>query len=230
MLTCHIENGISVMKLNASGGIVWKKLIENADFIFYKAAVTSNDGIVIAGACRTRLCHHLSVVQFKGDGSIGRSAKYSLSPSYLTSVSDLIQTPDGGYVIAGYIYNLQNGARIEHRGFLLKINSSLQIVFLKDFNAGGDGLNIFPSTNDGYLILGSCGPKGQGLLISDMKSTAKPGCNFFHSATALSIPFGQLIVKQPATREVSGSPSDISINNLSARSEASSHVESVICQ
>jgi hypothetical protein len=216
MLICSIENSLSVMKLNASGGIVWKKLVENTDYIFYKAAVTTNNELVIATACNAQIC----LVQFKGDGSIGRSAKYSLSPSSVNSVTDLIQTPDGGYAITGYTNR--------NRGFLLKINSSLQIAFLKEFNARGNGLNIFPSSNGGYLIFGS---QRQGLLISRMKSTGTvPGCNFFHSATALRIPFGQIEVKQPATREVSGRVSDISINNLSATSVASSQAESVICQ
>jgi hypothetical protein len=177
---------------------------------------------VIAGKCKD--CNHLSLVQLNTDGTVGWRAKYSLHPPRVLSITDLIQTPDGDYVING-TFGSQGGQ--DAKAFLAKIDSSRQIVFLKAFSTEGvrQG-SVFPASNGGYLIFRQM---GQGLLISNVDSNGTlPGCNLFYSSTALRIPFGQLKLNQPATRE--DSPNTLSIRDIALRSAASTSPESIVCQ
>ena len=198
------------------------KSFEVPAFDFQTVKVTSDGGIVLAGNCRD--CHQLSLIRLDLNGEITWKTKYVLQVFGGPGISDFTQTPDGGYAVAGTIVP---GKGKTVNPFLLKIDSSLNVVFQENQGKSNlSGGSVF-AIGSGYLIFRSNG--GKDTLISKVnpKGTV-PGCSSFYSVPTERIAFGELTTKRLNVRGPVGLA--LGTTDIAVTSVATHQSVSTVCQ
>ena len=159
-----------VVKLSSSGTIQWQRCLGGSDYEWGTSIIQTTDGgYVFTGLTQSKdgdvTGHHLSYI----DGSDAWVVKLSASGNIVWQkclggtlkdiANDVVQTFDGGYLIAAYTES-QNGDVTTHLGqrdaWLIKLSSTGTLLWEKSY--GGTDYNEFSaitSTPDGgYLISG----------------------------------------------------------------------------
>jgi outer membrane protein assembly factor BamB len=212
--------GALVIKVNDSGAILWKKSLQMPNLSVQTIAATSDNGIVLAGSCYNN-CKQLFMVRLKADGSVQSKRRYSLQVASVGSVTDIIQTSDGGFAITGSVYeNAGNRPNV----FVTKIDSTGKASFQRTFRIGGSyGVSVF-ALCDGYLLFGSA----TDTIILKLDSQALlHGCDLVSSPPISPIPFGNLRINKAQINAAT----DISLgtNDLAGSSIAARRPESDLC-
>lgn len=151
-------NGADVIKLNNLGTILWKKSLRLEGFAFRTALVTSVHGVVLAFSDGCSQCNKISLVALQRDGSVSWKATYSSDDSVGYDISDLMETPDGGYIIVS-----------DNNRSLLRIDSSQKVVF--NTMRGLSPMFVFNSKDGGILIF------DRNMEISKLDPKMGAGCS-----------------------------------------------------
>jgi hypothetical protein len=205
--------GALVIKVNEAGGILWKKSLQMPNLSVQTIAATSDNGIILAGSCK-RNCKQLFVVRLKADGSVQSKLRYSLQVARVGSVTDIIQTSDGGFTITGSVDDTENRSRV----FVAKIDSKGKASFQRTFHISGFGEFSVFALSHGYLLFGST---DRDTIILKLDSQGlRPGCGLVSSAAIAPIPFGNLRISQrqiSAAADLSLGTSDLAGSSIAAR-------------
>ena len=157
-----------ILKLNSDGSIVWQKIYgglyhDNVNSI----QQTSDGGYIAAGFTDSPFNSnytHFWVFKLNGDGTSAWQKTYGCSNNdYAQSVQ---QTPDGGYIVAGYGYDY---------GFsnadacVLKLNSDGTAAWQKtyDYSTNDHASSIRQTADGGYIVAGY----STGLWVLKLDST-----------------------------------------------------------
>ena len=157
----HEDGDIWVVKLNASGNIMWQKSFgdsgwNTANFI----QQTSDDGYIFAGYTLPSAADYNEawIVKLNASGDI--EWQKHLGGSGGDEANSIQQTDDGGYIFAGYTTS-NDGDVVGVHGlgdlWIVKLNASGDIVWQKCFGGSAwDYANSIQQTNDGgYIVAGS---------------------------------------------------------------------------
>jgi hypothetical protein len=226
LLAVSSENGASVIKVNDSGVVVWEKSLEIPGFILQTMGSTSDNGVVLAGNCTD--CNQLYLVRIKADGKLGWKAKYSFQVGRLQSVTDLIQTSDGGYAVTGTITDSKGHNAI---GFFAKIDSLRNVSSQRTFRVGqARGGSIFAASDGTYFLFAATNGEWSGdtLVLKLDTNGVVPGCAFVHSSSVTRVAFGEL--KTSRIKVSSPINPELGTSDFVANSKLSHHAVTNVCK
>ncbi|RMG19937.1 MAG: hypothetical protein D6732_29330, partial [Methanobacteriota archaeon] len=148
------SSDIWVIKLNASGTIVWQKVFGGADVDFSSYIVENGLFYILAGETQSfgsgvGSTTDLLILKLDSSGNIVSQNTYGVFG--WQRVNALVTTSDGGYILAGYTTNPVPAPLI------IKFNSSDLIDWQKLYDGGNyDEIQSIVQTSDGgYAVTGS---------------------------------------------------------------------------
>ncbi len=162
----HGGNDYWIVKLDADGGISWQKSLGGSNHErAYSIVQTTDGGYVVAGESSSNdgevSGNHGGYDYWvvKLDASGGISWQKSLGGSSYDSANSIIQTSDGGYIVAGQAYS-NNGNVSGNQGnadyWVVKLDASGGISWQKSLGGTADDFaySIFQTTDGGYIVAG----------------------------------------------------------------------------
>jgi hypothetical protein len=161
---------IYVVKLDSSGNIVWSKTIGGSYDDEARSIIQSSDGgYVIAGKIWNFMAGRgdMYVVKLDANGNV-QWAK-TIGGGFGTSANSIIQSSDGGYVVAGLIWNFGAGG---FDMYVVKLDSSGNVQWTKTIGGSYEDVaySIIQSSDGGYVIAGRTNRSGSnvGLGYTDI--------------------------------------------------------------
>jgi hypothetical protein len=160
-----------VVKLDSVGSIQWEKRIDSGSGSTdygYSIIQSSDEGYVIVGASFSQNADVL-VAKLDFNGAIQWTR--TLGGSNIEIGSDLVQTEDGGYLIACY-GNLSSSGIIGSYGsldgWLVKLDSLGNFIWQKCYGgSGGDSFYSIDKTIDGSFILSGNSKSNDGIVTGN---------------------------------------------------------------
>jgi hypothetical protein len=149
---------LSVIKVDPLGNMQWnKELGEHSVNLGDYSIVQTNDGnyIIAAG---TSSCNLADIWMIKIDANGNRLWEKTFCESEVNFCSEVQQTRDDGYIIAGrFISSIGNEANLR----LIKTDASGNRIWDRTFDGAGfiAAFSIQQTNDDGYVITGSMRPK-----------------------------------------------------------------------
>ncbi|MCJ7580438.1 MAG: hypothetical protein MUP98_07870 [Candidatus Aminicenantes bacterium] len=144
-----------IIKLSAEGNIIWQKSYGDEDINYvYSLQQTGDGGYIIAGntGINDAEGHDFLILKLFFDGTVEWSKTYGESGD--DKPSSILQTSDGGYIVAGYTNVFGAGSSDI---WILKLASDGTIEWQKTYG-GSEGENAYSlkHTNDGgYIVAGT---------------------------------------------------------------------------
>lgn len=160
---------IYLVKLNSSGNMQWQKFYGGSSLeTFWEVSNTNDGGFVFAGYTTSQdgdvSGNHGQgdawIVKLNSSGDI--QWQKCLGGTKMDLARSVIQTSDGGYIMAGYTYS-NDGDITHHNGttatadvWIVKLNNTGQIEWQKNY--GGTSLDMAHSirqtSDNGYVVVG----------------------------------------------------------------------------
>ena len=169
----HGYSDLWIVKLNSNGAIIWQKSIGGSNYDGYTGSSvdlpciqqTNDGGYIVSGASGSNdgdvSGNHGNndywIVKLNSNGDI--MWQKSLGGSGSDTPYSIKITSDGGYIVVGNSYS-NNGDVTDHHDILdswvVKLNSSGNIIWKKSLGGGSDFGGYIQQTNDGgYIVAGS---------------------------------------------------------------------------
>jgi hypothetical protein len=210
--------GSKIIKVGDSGNVVWKKNLRLNGFYVNSLTRTSTNGIVLAGF---DLESPLVLICLDDNGRIKWRARYSVNVANF-SVSNVISTPDGGYVVTGTALK---------GWFILRIDAHQNIIQQKALGLNGTPVvprSVFAITDGGYFLFGSGDhsndTNNDTFFLHLNSDTAVPGCSFNRRLISKKMPSPKILLSNPTITPNSLSfptPTSIQINTAVSRQPTS---------
>jgi uncharacterized delta-60 repeat protein len=151
-----------VVKLDGSGNVVWTKTIGGSNSDVANSIVQSSDGgYVVAGETLSFGASGRDIYVVKLDSSGNIVWTKTIGGSRDDFANSVIQSSDGGYVIAGYTQSFGAGG---WDIYVVKLDSSGNVIWSKTIG-GGDAdvaYSIIQSSDGGYIVIGRTQSFGAG--------------------------------------------------------------------
>lgn len=158
---------IWVVKVNSSGVLQWQKSLGGSeDDRGYSVKQTTDGGYIVAGTTRSndgdvtgyKNWEDYWVIKLDNSGNIQWQKTYGGSKD--DEARSIIQTTDGGYIVAGYSNSTDGDVTGNKGGFdhwIVKLNSTGAIQWQKNFGGGEDdrAYAIQQTTDGGYIVAGT---------------------------------------------------------------------------
>lgn len=158
---------IWVVKVNSSGTLQWQKSLGGSqDDRGYSVRQTSDGGYIIAGTTRSndgdvtgyKAWEDYWVIKLDSSGSVQWQKTYGGSKD--DEARSIIQTTDGGYIVAGYSNSTDGDITGNKGGFdhwILKLDNAGAIQWQKSFGGNQDdrAYTIQQTADGGYIFGGS---------------------------------------------------------------------------
>ena len=158
---------IWVVKLNSSGQLIWEKSFGgSSDEEAFSVQQTSDGGFIISGNTRsndgdvTGYHGNTDCWVIKQDSDGGLQWEKTLGGNAYETANSVIQTEDGGFIVAGYTSSANGDVTKNHGdrdGWLVKLNSEGEIVWQKTLGGSLDDelYDIRRTSDGGYILAGS---------------------------------------------------------------------------
>ncbi len=155
-----------VVKLNATGTLVWQKALGgNSEDFAHSIQQTSDDGFIVTGYT---FSNNGDITENNGDYDywivkLNAVGELSWQKSFGGSGSDwaysVIQTNDEGYIIAGHSESTDGDVVGNHGGndmWLVRLNSVGDFLWQKTLGGSGDdrAFSIKQTSDDGFIVAG----------------------------------------------------------------------------
>ena len=153
---------VIVVKLDANGNPQWTKTICGPDNEMVNALIqTSDGGYAIAGYTKSFGAGNGDVYVVKLDANGNLQWTKTIGGPDDESGNSLIQTPDGGYVIAGYTRSFGAG---EWDVYVVKLDANGNLQWTKTIGGPADeiGISLIQTSDGGYAIAGATESFGAG--------------------------------------------------------------------
>ncbi len=142
---------ILVIKLDSSGNLIWQKVYSNNFGTFANALeLTSDGGYIVGGEVYTTTYFPAIVIKLDSKGTIQWSRIYS-DLGVGVQLNSIINTVDGGYALAGFIFNG------EDKAWIGKIDSNGNIKWQKTYGSATANrifVNIEQTNDGGFVAFG----------------------------------------------------------------------------
>jgi uncharacterized delta-60 repeat protein len=156
------DRDIYVVKLDSSGNVIWTKTIGGGNLDYALSIIQSSDGgYVVAGYTVSFGAGWMDIYVVKLDSSGNVIWTKTISGSGNDAALSIIQSSDGGYVVAGYTSSF--GAGYEDI-YIVKLDSSGNVIWTKTIG-GSDSdraYSIIQSSDGGYVVAGYTSSFGAG--------------------------------------------------------------------
>ncbi|TND10026.1 MAG: lipoprotein [Bacteroidetes bacterium] len=156
------NNDILLMRLDASGNPLWTKkyggsLLDDARAFL----ATSDGGYIMVGSSTSYCAENVDLYVIKTDSLGDTLWTASFGGYYIESGNAVTETPQGGFLIAGYA---KLAANVSGDIYLLRLDAQGQLTWSKRFGGiGNDYVNAILNTADGgCFIAGSSDSTGNG--------------------------------------------------------------------
>jgi uncharacterized delta-60 repeat protein len=143
-----------VVKLDSAGNVEWTKTIGGSDWDEAYSIIQSSDGgYVVAGETSSFGAGGFDFYVVKLDSAGNVEWTKTIGGSYSDVAYSIIQSSDGGYVVAGYTESFGAGGRDI---YVVKLDSAGNVQWTK--NIGGRSIDevwsIIQSSDGGYVVAG----------------------------------------------------------------------------
>jgi uncharacterized delta-60 repeat protein len=170
-----------VVKLDANGNVVWSKTIGGIYGDGAHSIIQSSDGgYIVAGSTQTFGAGGWDIYLVKLDSSGNvQWTKTIGGPAFLDDALSIIQSSDGGYVVAGGIQSFGAGGPDM---YVVKLDSVGNVQWTKTIGGSGwDGaFSIIQSSDGGYVVAGytrSFGAVGEDFYVVKLAPDGTLGCH-----------------------------------------------------
>jgi pimeloyl-ACP methyl ester carboxylesterase/dipeptidyl aminopeptidase/acylaminoacyl peptidase len=149
------QSNLILIKTDAEGNEIWSRTYGNKIlYLGFGVAQTPDGGYVLIG-WEAKTIPDRDVIAIKTDenGEVEWSRTWDLDPGDRDGGFDMILTAEGHVVIAG-IASMDDGPR---RAILIKVDLAGNEVWVKEYDAGGEGSefwDIMEDTDGGYVMAG----------------------------------------------------------------------------
>jgi hypothetical protein len=153
---------IYVVKLDSSGNVEWTKTIGGGSWDEARSIIQSNDGgFVVAGWTSSFGAGSFDMYVVKLDSSGNVQWTRTIGGSSNEVANSIIQSRDGGYVVAGYTASFGAGS---FDIYVVKLDSSGNVQWTKTIGGGSDeeAWSIIQSRDGGYVVAGYTASFGAG--------------------------------------------------------------------
>jgi uncharacterized delta-60 repeat protein len=153
---------IYVVKLDSSGNVVWTKTIGGSSYDFaYSITQSSDGGYVVAGETSSFGAGNSDIYVVKLDSSGNVQWTKTIGGSSNDGAVSIIQSSDGGYVVAGSTESFGAGSQDI---YVVKLDSSGNVVWTKTIGGSSDDVafSITQSSDGGYVVAGRTPSFGAG--------------------------------------------------------------------
>jgi uncharacterized delta-60 repeat protein len=151
-----------VVKLDSNGNVVWTKTIGGSNSDVANSIVQSSDGgYVVAGETLSFGASGRDIYVVKLDSSGNIVWTKTIGGSWDDFANSVIQSSDGGYVIAGYT---QSFGASWYDIYVVKLDSSGNVIWSKTIGGGNADVaySIIQSSDGGYIVIGRTQSFGAG--------------------------------------------------------------------
>jgi uncharacterized delta-60 repeat protein len=151
-----------VVKLDSNGNVVWTKTIGGSNSDVANSIVQSSDGgYVVAGETLSFGASGRDIYVVKLDSSGNIVWTKTIGGSWDDFANSVIQSSDGGYVIAGYTQSFGAGG---WDIYVVKLDSSGNVIWSKTIGGGNADVaySIIQSSDGGYIVIGRTQSFGAG--------------------------------------------------------------------
>jgi hypothetical protein len=150
-----------LVKTDSTGHEVWSKTYGAEDEELCGGAVTTSDGgYILAGSTLSFQVGKASIYVVKTDGKGDTLWTRVFPHEYGSMAEDIIQTPDGGYALAG-----REGTHGEgHNMYLMRLDSTGKLLWTKSYGgkAWDDGQVVRQTRDGGFVLCGRTESYGYG--------------------------------------------------------------------
>jgi hypothetical protein len=153
---------VYLIKTDASGDTVWTRTFGGTDRDYgYSVAQTADDGYIIVGGAYSFGAGGCDVYLIKTDASGDTIWTRTFGGAENDYGYSVLQTADGGYVIAGYTKSFGVGWT---NVWLIKTDASGNTMWTRTFGGASHehGYSVAQTTDSGYVIVGKTGSFGAG--------------------------------------------------------------------
>jgi uncharacterized delta-60 repeat protein len=143
-----------VVKLDSGGNVQWTKTIGGSDWDVARSIIQSSDGgYVVAGATSSFGAGWYDIYVVKLDSAGNVQWTKTIGGSSDDEANSIIQSSDGGYVVAGWTKSF--GAGWEDI-YVVKLDSSGNVLWTKTIGGSSDdeANSIIQSSDGGYVVAG----------------------------------------------------------------------------
>jgi Leucine-rich repeat (LRR) protein len=156
------ESDIYVIKLDENGHIVWQKTYGGSNYDLANSIQQTKDGgYIIAGYTESFGTGGRNVYIIKLDENGEKEWEKIYNINYLDEAFSIMQTADGGYIVAGYTYSFGEGGSDV---YIIKLKENGSKVWEKIYGGNDhDGASSVQQTTDGgYIVAGGTSSFGAG--------------------------------------------------------------------
>jgi hypothetical protein len=142
------------VKLDSSGNIVWAKTIGGSGSDEANSIIQSSDGgYVVAGGTSSFGAGYRDIYVVKLDSAGNVQWAKTIGRSYLDEAYSIIQSSDGGYVVAGWTWGFGAGYGDM---YVVKLDSSGNVIWTKTIGGSNSdaAYSIIQSSDGGYVVAG----------------------------------------------------------------------------
>jgi hypothetical protein len=200
------DSDIYVVKLDSSGNVIWTKTIGGSlTDVAYSIIQSSDGGYAVAGYTGSFGAGGWDIYVVKLDASGNVQWTKTIGGSYGDEANSIIQSSDGGYVVAGWTESFGAGDRDM---FVVKLDSSGNVQWTKTIGGSNDdgALSIIQSSDGGYVVAGGTGSFGVRGDIYVVKMDANGNVCFSQNITNYSVSSNVGSSSSPSTVAISQSP------------------------
>ncbi|MEO0211993.1 MAG: hypothetical protein ABIN66_09115 [candidate division WOR-3 bacterium] len=144
-----------ILKINSSGSLSWAKTFGGPDDDIAHSIVRTADGGYAVAGCTFQMSNYnyaLRVLKLNSDGTLSWARTFGGGTGDDHPWS-IIQTTDGGFVVAGYTTSFGAGG---HDVIVLKLASNGTLSWARTFGGTDweDALSVIQTIDGGYLVAG----------------------------------------------------------------------------
>jgi hypothetical protein len=167
-----------IIRLDSTGNILWDRTLGGNSYDYYPTAIQTTDGGFLIGGTSSSVISGNKTENYVGYGpfvfepnedywiiKLNDSGtiewQNTIGGNSTDVLRDMLNTPDGGYLLGGISYSMASGDKTEDsRGFsdywVVKLDNLGNVTWDKTIGgARPENLNAFEITNDGYLLAGT---------------------------------------------------------------------------
>jgi uncharacterized delta-60 repeat protein len=166
-----------VVKLDSSGNVQWTKTIGGSSYDVANSIIQSSDGgYVVAGWTESfgAVGRDMYVVKLDSSGNVLWTK--TIGVSYHDEANSIIQSSDGGYVVAGKTGSFGSFGAGGYDMYVVKLDSGGNVIWTKTIGGSyhDEANSIIQSSDGGYVVAGwteSFGAVGRDMYVVKLDSS-----------------------------------------------------------
>ena len=211
-----------VMKLDSTGGVTWQKTYGGAESESATSIQqTADGGYIVAGFTASSGAGDFDIWVMKLDSTGGVTWQKTYGGEKYDGAASILQTADGGYIVAGFTYSYGLGT---FSILLIKLNGSGSVTWQKTFGGAESNYvySVQQTQDGGYILAGghntSVGKNSDAFILKLDSSGSIGSCPFEGASTAVvsdTTVTGVDTTVVPADTAVTGVNTSATVNDAS---------------